>query len=99
VEQSWLNSRRPFRFETFWLTHPDFHEFVRTTWQKCNPTDGTKMSIFQRKLKYLKGEIKCWNHSVFGNIFKMKDALNQEMKAVQQKMINEGRTKNLTKKE
>ena len=57
------------------------------------------MSIFQRKLKYLKGEIKCWNHSVFGNIFKMKDALNQEMKAVQQKMINEGRTKNLTKKE
>lgn len=76
------NSRRPFHFETFWLTHLDFHEFVRTTWQKCNPTDGTKISIFQRKLKYLKGEIKRWNHFVFGNIFKMKDALNQEMKVV-----------------
>jgi len=24
--------RRPFRFEAFWLTHPDFHEFIRTTW-------------------------------------------------------------------
>lgn len=50
--------RRPFRFEAFWLSHPEFNEFVRITWLKFNPSDGTKMSIFQRKLKYLKGEIK-----------------------------------------
>ena len=50
--------RRPFRFEAFWLTHLEFHEFIRTTWQNFNPTYGTKMSIFQRKLKHLKEEIK-----------------------------------------
>ena len=60
--------RRPFRFEAFWLNHPNFSEFVRTSWIKFNPTDGTKMSIFQRKLKHLKSEIKQWNYSTFGNI-------------------------------
>lgn len=56
------------------------------------------MSIFQRKLKYLKGEIKHWNHSVFGNIFKAKENLNQEMKVVLQRMISEGRSEELSKK-
>ena len=50
--------RHPFRFEAFWLSHLEFNEFVRASWLKFNPTDGTKISIFQRKLKYLKGEIK-----------------------------------------
>jgi len=81
------------------MSHPDFNEFVKATWVKCNLTDGTKMASFQRKLKYLKGEIKKWNHSVFGNIFKAKEILNQEMKVVQQRMITEGRSEELSKKE
>lgn len=32
------------------------------------------MAIFQQKLKHLKGEIKRWNHTTFGNIFKAKAA-------------------------
>eukprot|EP00253_Pinus_taeda_P026887 PITA_26887 len=60
------NTRRPFRFEAFWLSHPDFYEF---------------------------------NQSIFGNIFKAKETLNQEMKAIQQRMIIEGRSDELAKKE
>jgi len=55
------------------------------------------MSIFQRKLKHLKGEIKHWNHTTFGNIFKAQVALNQEMKTVQQRIIIEGRFEELVK--
>lgn len=62
--------RCPFRFEAFWLTHLNFNEFVRSTWLKFNPSSGTKMSIFQWKLKHLKEEIKHWNHTTFGNILK-----------------------------
>jgi len=42
------NTKRPFHFETFWLTHPNFNEFVRQTWLKFNPTGGSKMTIFQK---------------------------------------------------
>jgi len=93
------NTKRPFRFEAFWLSHPDFYEFVKASWLKFNPTDGTKMSIFQRKLKRLKGEIKSWNNSIFGNIFKAKDRLNQDMKDIQQKMLAEGCSEELAQKE
>eukprot|EP00253_Pinus_taeda_P029767 PITA_29767 len=93
------STRRPFRFEAFWLSHPDFYEFIRTTWQNCHPTEGTKMATFQKKRKYLKEEIKHWNRNTFGNIFKAKEILIQEMKAIQQKMISEGRSEELAQKE
>lgn len=57
------------------------------------------MAIFQKKLKHLKGEIKHWNHTTFGNFFKAQAALNQEMKLIQQTIIMEGRSKELLKQE
>eukprot|EP00253_Pinus_taeda_P025264 PITA_25264 len=92
-------TKHPFRFETFWLTHPEFKDFVRQTWIKYNPTGGSKMSNFQQKLKFLKREIKHWNHTTFGNIFKAQDALNQEMKLTQQRIITEGCSEELAKQE
>jgi len=55
------------------------------------------MDIFQQKLKHLKREIKHWNHTTFGNIFKAQAALNQEMKSVQQRIIMEGRSEEIVK--
>lgn len=57
------------------------------------------MSRFQRKLKHLKEEIKRWNKTTFGNIFKAKEILTQEMKDIQQRMISEGRPEELAQKE
>eukprot|EP00253_Pinus_taeda_P026720 PITA_26720 len=36
-------TRRPFRFEAFWLTHPAFKDFVKTTWASFIPPEGSKM--------------------------------------------------------
>eukprot|EP00253_Pinus_taeda_P010958 PITA_10958 len=93
------NIKRPFRFEAFWLSHPDFNDFIRTTWQNCNPTEATKMARFQKKLKLLKEEIKRWNKTTFGNIFREKELLIQEIKNIQQRIISEGRSEELVQKE
>jgi len=36
-------TRRPFRFEEFWLSHPSFKDFVKTTWTSFTPPEGSKM--------------------------------------------------------
>eukprot|EP00253_Pinus_taeda_P024057 PITA_24057 len=57
------------------------------------------MARFQKKLKFLKGEIKKWNKDTFGNIFKEKESVLQELKSIQQRLILEGRTEELAHKE
>eukprot|EP00253_Pinus_taeda_P031183 PITA_31183 len=57
------------------------------------------MARFQIKLKFLKGEIKKWNKNTFGNIFKEKEILIQEIKKIQQTIIREERTEELMHKE
>jgi len=57
------------------------------------------MAIFQKNLKFLKREIKHWNHTTFGNNFKAQAVLNQEMKLTQQRIIKEGRSEELAKQE
>lgn len=92
-------SKRPFHFEEFWFTHPDFERLVRSTWLHFNPSEGTRMARFQQKLKHLKDVIKRWNHNTFGNIFTEQASLNAEMRKIQQAIISEGRTEELTKQE
>eukprot|EP00253_Pinus_taeda_P007997 PITA_07997 len=57
------------------------------------------MATFQKKLQFLKKEIKQWNHTTFGNIFSAQATLNQEMKQIQNRIIAKGRTEDLTKQE
>jgi len=37
------NVHTPFRFEAFWLNHPDFHNLITETWRNFTPLEGTKM--------------------------------------------------------
>lgn len=50
------------------------------------------MYQFQQKLRFLKNHLKRWNRETFGNIFTAQQELNQEMIALQQKIITEGHT-------
>eukprot|EP00253_Pinus_taeda_P004859 PITA_04859 len=93
------NIKKPFRFEAFWLSHPEFKDFITTTWQNSNPIEHSKMARFQKKLKLLKGEIKRSNKNTFGNIFKEKDKILQDLKNIQQRLILEGRSEELALKE
>jgi hypothetical protein len=45
---------KPFRFEKFWLTHPDFQELSRIWWTNTEIQQGTKMYRFQQRLKKFK---------------------------------------------
>eukprot|EP00253_Pinus_taeda_P031319 PITA_31319 len=93
------NTRRPFRFEAFWLTHPDFHQFISTEWKSFHPPPGSKMFQFQQKLKHLKGKIKYWNRTTFCNIFHGKANIEQDMKQLQQKIITLGHSDDLAEQE
>eukprot|EP00253_Pinus_taeda_P011971 PITA_11971 len=86
-------SNRPFSFESFWFSHPNFKEVVITTWKSFTPPVGAKMFQFQQKLKYLKQVLKSWNRTQFGNIFDQWKALEQQMNILQQCIISEGRMK------
>jgi len=85
-------SNRPFRFEAFWFTNPNFKTVVKEAWKAFIPSEGTKMFQFQQKLKSLKQVLKNWNHTQFGNIFEQRKKLEQQMCTLQQKIIMEGRT-------
>lgn len=73
------NIQRLFRSEAFWTSHTYFNKLVNSTWSNFTPSNGSRMSQFQQKLKHLKGEIKHSNHTSFGNIFQAQNALNQDM--------------------
>eukprot|EP00253_Pinus_taeda_P021219 PITA_21219 len=53
------------------------------------------MFQFQQKLKHLKGKIKYWNRTTFGNILHGKENIEQDMKQLQQKIITLGRSDDL----
>jgi hypothetical protein len=46
--------RKPFRFEKFWLTHPDFQANIKLWWKEVAIPTGTPMYRFQQRLKNLK---------------------------------------------
>ena len=49
---------KPFRFEKFWLTHPDFQQLAKTWWIQAEVDQGTKMYRFQERLKNFKQMLK-----------------------------------------
>lgn len=40
---------------------------------------GTKMYRLEGKLRYIKEKIKIWNQAVFGNIFREKKKLEEQL--------------------
>jgi len=90
---------RPFRFEAFWFTNNNFKAVVNNAWTSYTPPEGAKMYQFQQKLKNLKHTLKAWNRTHFGNIQESQQKLEQQMRALQQKFILEGRTEEQTQQE
>jgi hypothetical protein len=61
--------KKPFKFDKFWLDHPEFQEKIRAWWREPEVPRRSKMYRFQQKLKNLKQTLKIWNQNTFGNIF------------------------------
>lgn len=67
--------RRPFKFEQFWISHPELLEFIKKWWREFDPPRRTNMFQFQKKLKYVKERVKSWNKESFRNIHQEKKHL------------------------
>jgi hypothetical protein len=90
---------KPFRFEKFWLSHPDFHQLAHTWWIQAEVEHGTHMYKFQQCLKNFKQQLKIWNKSTFGNIFQRQQEIEHRLEDLQRIFISGSRTPDLMKEE
>jgi hypothetical protein len=83
---------KPFRFEKFWLTHPDFQELSQQWWENAEIHHGTRMYRFQQRLKNFKHQLRQWNKDAFGNIFHDQKEIEQKLEDIQKRNIQTGHT-------
>eukprot|EP00253_Pinus_taeda_P010390 PITA_10390 len=73
---------KPFRFEKFWLEHPNFLQLVENWWLEPLEGKGSKMFNLQKKLRLIKDKIKEWNKTVFGDIFKERTLIEDKLEQI-----------------
>lgn len=78
---------KPFRFQSFWVSHKEFKAVVSDSW--C-PFISTKdpITVCICKLKRLKARLKDWSKGAFGDIFVKLDGLQRELLLLQQRDVN-----------
>jgi exonuclease III len=102
--QLWMDvpatpGKKPFRFEQFWLDHPDFQANIQNWWREAEVQRGSKMFRFQQKLKNLKHTLKLWNKNTFGNIFDSQKKLREQLGEIQHQIRLHGLTNELKDQE
>ncbi|KAL5775465.1 hypothetical protein ACOSP7_013022 [Xanthoceras sorbifolium] len=58
---------KPFKLYSMWLEHNSFNDVVTSSWQS-SPVASCPMRNLVGKLKALKGCLKNWNISVYGDV-------------------------------
>eukprot|EP00253_Pinus_taeda_P011270 PITA_11270 len=82
VEVPGTPRNKPFRFEKFWIEHPNFLTMVEKWWSEPLVEEGSKMFNLQKRLKNIKLKLKDWNKTVFGNIFQEKATIEQKLEQI-----------------
>ena len=73
-----------------WLRVDGFKEMVKKWWIEAPKWEGNKdFSVF-KKLQHIKGKLKVWNRESFQKSFKRKGVLEEEIKTLNEKIIQEG---------
>ena len=75
--------RKSFKFENTWLKEEGFVDRVRGWWPSYQ-FQGSPSFILAKKLRALKGDIKIWKNSVFGNVGALVKDRMDELKALEQ---------------
>ncbi|XP_027171719.1 uncharacterized protein LOC113771332 [Coffea eugenioides] len=76
---------KSFKFQTFWISDPDFLSVVQSNWEL--PTQGYGMYRLAFKLKQLKACLRQWNKHCFGDIFQI--AWQREIEVQQKEVLYE----------
>jgi exonuclease III len=90
---------KPFRFEKFWLAHPDFQRLAKSWWEQAAIDHGSCMYRFQQRLKNFKQSLKYWNKNSFGNILQDIKDIENKLEEIQKTFISGARTVELMKEE
>jgi exonuclease III len=90
---------KPFRFEKFWLSHPDFQQLAKSWWAQAEIDHGSSMYKFQQSLKNFKQLLKHWNKNNFGNILQSIRNIESKLVEIQNTFISGSRTTDLMREE
>ncbi|XP_057816396.2 uncharacterized protein LOC131029764 [Cryptomeria japonica] len=82
--------RSSFKFEPMWFRDPSFSLLLQSWWSATPFVQGTRMFRFVKKLSYLKQEIKKWNVPHLKNIFTEKIKIQEELEALNARVMNYG---------
>ena len=74
---------KPFRFDKFWLSHPDFKSLAKSWWEQAKIEHGTCMYKFQQRLKNFKQKLKLWNKECFGHITQSIKTIESRLEEIQ----------------
>ncbi|OMO74062.1 hypothetical protein COLO4_26732 [Corchorus olitorius] len=75
-------SKRPYKFEMMWTTHPQCKEVIKEAWN--GEVQGSPPFKLTRKVKFVREKLKRWNKEVFGDLVVRKKRLENELARVQQ---------------
>jgi exonuclease III len=90
---------KPFRFEKFWLLHPDFQQLAKDWWAQAEINHGSNMYKLQQRLKNFKMLLKQWNKNCFGDIFQSIQDIEKQLEQIQKTFISGSRPADLMQEE
>ena len=73
-----------------WFREPRFKVLVSDWWRNTLIKKGNYAFMFFEKLKHIKHNLKVWNMTHFGNIFKEKDELEGTLAKLNAKFLDDG---------
>ena len=82
--------QRPFRFQTCWLSHPQFYQIVNFVQNPSNSLDKIIQNFIEK--------VSQWNKNVFGNAFKGKNKILAKINGLQ-RVLNSSNSKTLKRLE
>ncbi|GJW37830.1 RNA-directed DNA polymerase, eukaryota [Tanacetum coccineum] len=72
----------PFCFFHYWFELEGFDTFVKQTWNDAQVTDSNAISMFMKKMKYLKEKIRMWVKANKENSKSHKQCLQEELSKI-----------------
>ncbi|XP_057453240.1 uncharacterized protein LOC130745118 [Lotus japonicus] len=72
-------ANKPFRFEAAWMDHPQYATVVSGAWEKGGPNFVSSMDCVRQ-------DSLLFNHEVFGNIFRRKRRIADQIRRVQERL-------------
>jgi ribonuclease HI len=86
-----------FKFMRMWTLHPDCKNVIHDSWNIT--IFGSPMFVLSTKLKILKGKLKSWNKTIFGNVHDQVHSADMQLNHIQHQIQQLGHSDSLLQQE